>query len=33
VDDGTFVGGDGVGAEFERGFDVVDCGLASGGVE
>ena len=33
VDDGTFVGGDGVRAEFERGFDVIGGGFAGGGVE
>jgi hypothetical protein len=33
VDDGSFVGGDGVGSVVERGADVIDGGLALGDVE
>ena len=33
VNDGAFVRGDGVGAELESGFDVVDGGLAGFGVK
>ena len=33
VDDGSFVGGDGVGSVMEGGADVIDGGLAGGNVE
>src|SRR5262245_34547808 len=33
MDDRAFVGGDGVSAQLERGFDVFDCGLTGLNVE